>query len=668
MRSIFCVLFTCLALLGGAGRALAGGGLAAPGPASTVQKFVEGGIAFELAVEPLGGKGPLTSGEPARVRLAVSDTQTGAPLSGLYPGAWMDLSAPPLGPTSGAEAPAPGCREKIESFLGGSLLTRPEVDLNTYYVLALNDEPTISVVDPLFGFGNSQLLAMVFLKSPGEDWALTADGTRLFVSMPEVGRVAVVETDAWKVVTELDAGPRPRRLGLQPDGQYLWVIHDGHDGAAGGRPGVAVFDTRTLKKAADLPAGEGRHDLAFSADSRFAFATAEKAGTVSVYDAARLTRLREVATGKGPLSVAWSDAARAAYVVNSGDGTVAVVRPGGESGPAVTARLQAEPGLGALRFAPGGRLGFLLHPGKDLLHILDAASNRIVQTADVEDQPVEVAFSDELAYVRHRGSDTVLMVPLAVAGVEGRPVPLVDFPGGQHPPGESPKPSLAAGIVQAPGAPAVLVANPLDKAIYFYKEGMAAPMGHFQNYGRQPRAVLVVDRSLRETRPGTYETTVRLGRPGGYELALFLDAPRTTHCFPLAVAEDPAQAERDHPRVGVELLTRQEEVGVGEPVRLRVRLTDPASGAPKPGISDVRALTFLTPGIWQQRQWAEDLGGGEYQITFEPPQPGIYFVFLEAASAGLPFQKAPLLVLRARAREEKAAVQPSAGPGGGSQP
>ena len=34
--------------------------------------------------------------------------------------------------------------------------------------LALNEDATISVVDPLFGYGNSKLLTMVFLKSPGD--------------------------------------------------------------------------------------------------------------------------------------------------------------------------------------------------------------------------------------------------------------------------------------------------------------------------------------------------------------------------------------------------------------------------------------------------------------------------------------------------------------------
>ena len=42
------------------------------------------------------------------------------------------------------------------------------------------------------------------------------------------------------------------------------------------------------------------------------------------------------------------------------------------------------------------------------------------------------------------------------------------------------------------------MANPADQAIYYYMEGMLAPMGSFNNYRREPKAVLIVDRSLRE--------------------------------------------------------------------------------------------------------------------------------------------------------------------------
>jgi YVTN family beta-propeller protein len=414
--------------------------------------------------------------------------------------------------------------------------------------------------------------------------------------------------------------------------------------------GVAAIDTASLRQAARIDTGRGAHDLAFSDDSRFVFVTNEADGTVSVIDAAKLARVRDVKAGRRPVSLAWSDQAGAVYV-SSADGAVTAVDP--ESAEP-RARILAESGLGRIRFAPGGRLAFLVNPERDTVFILDAASNRIVQTAEVEDQPDQVAFSGELAYVRHRGSETVLMIPLKTVGEAGRPVPVVDFPGGQHPPGRLPRPTPADGIVPAPGATAVLVANPEDEVIYYYKEGMAAPMGHFRNYGKQPRAVQVVDRSLREVRPGVYETLARLGGPGDYDLALFVASPRLVHCFPVKVADNPAlAAQRAKRPLGVEIQTERSEVKVGEEVRVRFRLTDPESGAPRNGLDDVRALTFLSPGHSQQRQWATCLGDGLYEITFRPGEEGLYYVFLEVPSAGLELRNSPNLTFFARPGESR---------------
>lgn len=602
-------------------------GLLAGAPPLFPSTFVQDGIAVELSVQRADGQpGPVLEGDAARVRLSFRDTASGTPLSNLYPGAWMDLLGSGLQP--GAD-----CTKKVEAFVGGALLSRPTVDLNVYYVLALNHDATISVVDPLFGYGGSQLLAMVFLKSPGEDWVLTADGERLFVSMPDSNRIAVVESATWKVVSEIETPPRPRRVVLQPDGQSLWVAHDS---------GVSVIDVRSLEQTARIETGPGPHDLAFSGDSRFAFVSNES--TVSVIDVAKLAKVRDVGAGR-PVSMAWSSQAAAVYV-SSADGTLTAVDP--ESAEP-RATIKKEPGLGRIRFAPGGRLAFVVNPERDEVHILDAAVNRVIQTADVEDQPDQVAFSDELAYVRHRGSEIVLMIPLKTVGEAGRPVSVVDFPGGQHPPGRVPRPTPADGIVQAPGATAVLVANPEDEVIYYYKEGMAAPMGHFRNYGKQPRAALVVDRSLREVRPGVYETLARMGRPGEYDLALFVPSPRLVHCFPVKVAENPAlAAKKEKQPLGVEIRFDQKEVKVGEEVRVRFRLTDPESGAPKTGLDDVRALTFLSPGHSQERQWATGLGDGLYEVAFRPQEEGLYYVFLEVPSAGLDLRKSPHVTLFAR--------------------
>ncbi len=75
-------------------------------------------------------------------------------------------------------------------------------------------------------------------------------------------------------------------------------------------------------------------------------------------------------------------------------------------------------------------------------------------------------------------------------------------------------------------------------------------MGSFQDYGGHPHAVLVVDRSLKEQSPGSYETVARMPLPGSYRLVFFLDTPRTVHCFDVTVAADPVLAAKrlsEHP-------------------------------------------------------------------------------------------------------------------------
>ena len=125
------------------------------------------------------------------------------------------------------------------------------------------------------------------------------------------------------------------------------------------------------------------------------------------------------------------------------------------------------------------------------------------------------------------------MIPLDAVGVEGKKIPLVDFPGGQNPPGRMSRPCWATSMIQAPGASAMLVSNAVDQAVYYYKEGMAAPMGTFKTYSCEPLAVMVVDRSLRERiDAGCYETVLKLPRPDSYDVIFFLDAPRIMCSFP----------------------------------------------------------------------------------------------------------------------------------------
>jgi len=596
--------------------------------------LTQNGINVRLSVEPAepSKNGPTEEGQHVRVRFQLTDAATDSPIVGATPAAWIDRK--PDGEKTGEAQ----CTGKVKRFAEGSTFSRTELDLTSFYVAILNSDPTITVVDPRFGYGDTRLLALVPLESPGEDWALSADGSRLFVSMPQAGKVAAIDAASWKVLANLDAGPRPTRVALQPDEAYLWVGGD----ADAANSGVAVVDARTLKTIARIPTGMGYHHIAFSSDSGLAFVTNPKDGTVSVINVRSLSKLKDIQVGSGPAWIAFSSLAQAAYVANESDG--AIVAIDGKT-LRVVARMEAAPGLGQIRVAPGGRYAIAVNPHNDHVYIADTSSNRIVQSALLDKEPDQISFTNKQVHIRHRGSDVVLMISLESLGKEGAQVSVADFSGGRHAPGKMSSPTPADGLVQASGENGVLVANPGDKAVYFYMEGMAAPMGNFSNYGREPRAVLSVERNLREHSPGVYETTVKLPESGSYDLAFLLDRPRVVSCFDLPVTADPTRLQTKPPQLRVEARMAK-TVQVGYPYHITFRVIDAKTNQPKNDLKDFIVL-IESPGLWQRRQVAQPTGDGLYAVEYVIPQPGLYLVFAASPSMGLNYSQYATVTVQA---------------------
>jgi len=583
------------------------------------QKLVEQGIAIEYSAEPQTPNAKLRAGEDVNIKFKVTDTTTGTPVKGLNLSAWL---------SRGPVADAAQCRQKIQSYLTGSMRARPEVDLNSYYILALNKSPDISVIDPLLGFGGSKLLTLVMMKSPGEDWVLTADREKLFVTLPLVNQVAVIDTRSWKVVNYVDTGIKPTSIALQPDQKYVWIGNDGD--------GVTAIDVATLKVATQISTGAGRHEIVVTNDNRFAFISNHESGTVSVIDVAKLEKIKDVKIGANPVSLALSELSKSVYAVT--DDAVAVVNTEGE----VLARIKSKPGARLVRFAPGGRYGFLVNTAENTVSIFDTASNRVLHEVKVGKAPDQLTFSDTFAFVRSLGTESVSLIRLATIGTE---IDITEFPGGQGIPSEASAPVRAGSIVPAPEGNAVIVANPVDRVIYYYSEGMSAPMGNFQNYRREPVAVAVVDRSLRETTPGVYSTTVKLPQSGRYDVAFLTDSPRIAHCFETTAEVNPRLKEDERVALRLEHETKDRELPVGHSFPLRFKLIDTKTNKGKDDIKDVRVLTFLSPGTWQRRDIAKSLGNGEYEVNVNVPQSGYYMVFVESTSMGVRYQDLPYLML-----------------------
>jgi hypothetical protein len=258
--------------------------------------------------------------------------------------------------------------------------------------------------------------------------------------------------------------------------------------------------------------------------------------------------------------------------------------------------------------------------------------------------PDQIIFSNTFAFIRSLGTESVAMIRLATIAKD---VEITEFPGGQTAPEKASPPVRADSLVLAPEGNSVIMANPGDKVLYYYTEGMAAPMGDFQNYRREPKGVLVVDRSLRETTSGNYTSTVKLPAGGIYDVAFLADSPRISHCFEAAAEVNPLSKTEPKVALRIEQLIKEMTLPVGRNFPLRFKLIDTASNKAKSDLADVRVLTLTASGVWQRRELAKSIGDGIYEINLNVPQSGVYMVFIESPSMRVRFKDLPYLMLNA---------------------
>lgn len=598
-------------------------------PAAYSDRFEREGIVVDFEVKALppaaGGAPRLAAGSDAVATFRLTYAKTGEPVAGLRPNAWIDARRDRTVVGDGA------CRDKIRTFVGGLLSARADIDLNSYLLLTLNHDRTITFINPQIAFSVTKLEGVVELPGVGADWALAKDREALYVTLPERSAVAVVNTVTKRLAATLDTGEgtRPTRVALQPDGQYAWVGLDGS-------PFVAVIDTTTRALAGRVPVGEGLHTFAFSSDSKYAFVTNSAADTVSVVEVATLSKLADVAVGRTPVAVAYSEASRLAYAAALNGEAVSAIDPRARR---VVATAPTRRGVVALRFAPGGRFALAVNQVESTVGVLDASTNSFVASAAVVKSPDQVTFTDRYAYVRGQGSEQFSLIEMGNAS-KGKLAP-VSITAGQRPPSALPgEIGVADMFAPTPEGNSVMLANAADQTIYFYTEGMMAPIGTLSNYKRRPRALLLLDRSLAEVSPGVYTSPVKLRKAGLFDVPVLIDRPRLTHCFRLSVAESPEAEKERGPSLAAEALFAGRRFRAGEQAALRFKLADAATRQPLRGLRDVQVLVFEA-GVWQRRLWAAEAAAGEYEVRLAFPHSGLFRVMLRSPSRGVTFADLP---------------------------
>ena len=589
------------------------------------QQFEHDGVRIEFslqAAEQNLDRQEVQAGQTVLAQFSLRDARTGQPLSLGRPKAWMNAR---LSETVAGERT---CTDTIRSLASGQLGSRPDVDLNSYAIATLNHDKTITFINPHVAFSPTKLEHIISLPGLGTDWLLTKDGRILYVTLSDEGAIAVIDTTTHRLIQTIStgAGSRPTRLVLQPDGRAIWV---GLDGTAQ----VLALDPVTHDIAKPITVGGGPHALAFSDDNAYLAVTNGVSNTVSLIDLRTVSLAATVSVGKTPVAISYGSAAKRFYVGSLNDSVMTVIDPAAHS---QASTISTQPGVVALRFEPTGRFAVSVNQLDSTISVIDSATNAAIGSTTVVKDPDQVTFTQRYAYVRGIESEKFSLIDLADLR-KGKPAP-VEIQAGQHAPSTVPDQlGIADMIVPSPEGNAVLVANAPDQTLYFYQEGMMAPMGTFSNYKRMPRGVLVLDRSLKEVAPGVYRAPVTFTKAGRYDVPLLIDRPRTMHCFQAVVGESTTgvstAAAPKPPLVRTDFGT--EPIPAKFPTALTFTLIDAQTKQPISGLRDVQVLVFEPPGSWQQRHHAREVEAGRYTVMQSFPRPGEYRVMVQTLSRHL---------------------------------
>ena len=603
------------------------------------QSFEADGLEVTLEVRPLSGSKDWKVGEEAEVSFTIRDLVTGAPITGLHPLSWIHRRSTVIPPTKEE------LKEQISEFLGGLLSVRADIDLNRYFLLVLNSDNSISVIDPQIEFSKTKLYQLIQLQGSGEDWLMDRHGEWMAVSLPSLARVEFIDLTTFQKSGFVDVGEGngPRDLALEPDGKTLWVGLDSSNA-------VVAIETNPRRVVARLPIGVGLHRLAISDDGESLCVTSSQSSRVTLIDLPSRTIRHAKEFGHQPYPVVWSQASRLFYVGHLDRAGIVAIDP--QTG-IQKAELQTEGGVFSLDVDPSGRFVFACDLEQSTVTIVDVSTHEIVGVVRGVRNPDQVEFTEGFAYVRNTGSPRIALIDLE--RLERGEILMSDLTVSRLSPSEvKGSTSIAPMIVPTPNQTSVMIASPADRLVYYYVEGMMASMGNFVTYNRIPQGLAILDRSLQESKPGVYSTYVRPVSPGRFDVPFVVDQPRILHGFELEILPNPDSSTAPvAAAVTIKSLFENVKIVVGETRKLRFQVIDSATEDPVSGLSDVQVMVIRGQGRGENFHHAKEVMPGVYEFEHFFPERNRYQILFRVLSRGAQFHQQPMFTLTVLRSDER---------------
>jgi PQQ-dependent catabolism-associated beta-propeller protein len=219
-----------------------------------------------------------------------------------------------------------------------------------------------------------------------EQFDVSADGRRLFISNEDAGTLSVFDLQKSAILSKIPVGKEPEGARVGPDGK--WVLVTSEVGNA-----VTILDTRSFEPLWSIAVGKRPRDAAFTPDGKVAFITCELDSTIyraTLEQHATATKFLQLRPETRPMGVVLDTAKERLYISTGRGGTVAVVKA--DDGKLVSEVPVGPRPWGIAMSADGSRLYTANGPSNDVT-IIDTSSLKVLTKVAVGKSPWGVVVS-----------------------------------------------------------------------------------------------------------------------------------------------------------------------------------------------------------------------------------------------------------------------------------
>src|SRR6185437_13851793 len=156
--------------------------------------------------------------------------------------------------------------------------------------------------------------------SDPEQFAVSKDGKRIYISNEDTGTATVLDAVTGKIVTFVPVGREPEGAGVRPDGKIFYITCE----TAGD---VFAIDAESAKVIGHFRVHPRPRSIDFLPDGSRAFVSSESVGELNVIDSVNQSLLKVITLPKGsrPMTVKVSPDGSKVYVSTGRGGTVCAV-------------------------------------------------------------------------------------------------------------------------------------------------------------------------------------------------------------------------------------------------------------------------------------------------------------------------------------------------------